>query len=86
MRATSSIAQALQLLPDHLSRLFRTEPVPLSRWIWKQRLDAYRRDSAGPRWREHGISDIAFSWGFNTAAHFSRSFREEYGVSPGARA
>lgn len=77
-----SIAQALQLSPDHLSRLFRTEPVPLSRWIWKQRLDACRRDLADPRWREHGISDIAFSWGFNTAAHFSRSFREEYGVSP----
>jgi len=77
-----SIAHALQLSPDHLSRLFRTEPVPLSRWIWKQRLDACRRDLADPRWREQGISDIAFSWGFNTAAHFSRSFREEYGVSP----
>lgn len=77
-----SIAHALQLSPDHLSRLFRTEPVPLSRWIWKQRLDACRRDLADPRWREHGISDVAFSWGFNTAAHFSRSFREEYGISP----
>ncbi|MDP2072805.1 helix-turn-helix domain-containing protein [Hydrogenophaga sp.] len=77
-----SIAHALQLSPDHLSRLFRTEPVPLSRWIWKQRLDACRRDLADPRWREHGISDVAFSWGFNTAAHFSRSFREEYGMSP----
>jgi transcriptional regulator GlxA family with amidase domain len=35
-----SIAQALQLSPDDLSRLFRTELVPLARWIWKQRLDA----------------------------------------------
>lgn len=77
-----SIARALQLSPDHLSRLFRREPLPLSRWIWKQRLDACRRDLADPRWRESSISDIAFSWGFNTAAHFSRSFRDEYGVPP----
>jgi len=77
-----SVAKALQLSPDHLSRLFRNEPMSLSRWIWKQRLDACRRDLADPRRREQGISDIAFMWGFNTAAHFSRSFREEYGVSP----
>ena len=77
-----SIALALQMSPDHLSRLFRAEPVPLSRWIWKQRLDACRRELADPRWRGHSISDIAFSWGFNTAAHFSHSFREEYGAPP----
>ena len=28
------------------------------------------------------MSDIAFSWGFNDAAHFSRSFKEQYGMSP----
>lgn len=77
-----SVAQALQLSPDHLSRLFRSEPMSLSRWIWKQRLDACRRDLSDPRRRGQGISDIAFMWGFNTAAHFSRSFREEYGVAP----
>ena len=77
-----SVAQALKLSPDHLSRLFRSEPMSLSRWIWKQRLDACRRDLCDPRRREQGISDIAFTWGFNTAAHFSRSFREEYGVAP----
>ena len=80
--SVNSIALALQMSSDHLSRLFRAEPVPLSRWIWKQRLDACRRELANPRWREHSISDIAFSWWFNTAAHFSHSFRDEYGVTP----
>lgn len=28
------------------------------------------------------ITDIAFSWGFNNGAHFSRVFREHTGLSP----
>lgn len=77
-----SIAGAMQMSADHLSRLFRCEPVPLSRWIWQQRLDACRRDLCDPRLMQRGIGDIAFSWGFNDATHFSRSFREQFGVSP----
>lgn len=77
-----SVAAALQMSPDHLSRLFRSEPMQLSRMIWKMRLDGCRRDLADPRNRQRTVSEIAFSWGFNNAAHFSRSFRDEYAVSP----
>jgi AraC-like DNA-binding protein len=28
------------------------------------------------------ITQIAYRWGFNDAAHFSRSFREAYNTSP----
>jgi AraC-like DNA-binding protein len=77
-----SIALAMSLSPDHVCKLFRNEPVPLSRLIWQQRLDACRRELADPRLAERGISDIAYSWGFNDAAHFSRSFREQHGMSP----
>lgn len=78
----AGIAAAMRLTPDHLSRLFRTEPMPLSRWIWQQRLDACRRDLADPRQAHRGVSDIAYSWGFNDATHFSRSFKEQFGLSP----
>jgi AraC-like DNA-binding protein len=77
-----SVAQAMKLSPDHLCRLFRSEPVPLSRLIWQQRLEACRRDLANPRQAGRSISEIAFSWGFNDAAHFSRCFREQHGVAP----
>ena len=30
----------------------------------------------------HTICEIAFTWGFNSAPHFSRSFREQYGMPP----
>jgi AraC-like DNA-binding protein len=28
------------------------------------------------------VSDSAFSWGFNDAAHFSRAFKERFSVTP----
>jgi AraC-like DNA-binding protein len=78
----ASIAAAMQMTPDHLCRLFRAEPRPLSRMLWQQRLEACRRDLGDPRMARCGISEIAFSWGFNEAGHFSRCFREQFGVSP----
>ncbi len=35
-----------------------------------------------PQWRGHSIAEIAFGWGFNSAPHFTRSFRDRYGLSP----
>jgi AraC-like DNA-binding protein len=80
--SVASVARAVQLSPDHLSRLFRSEALPLSRLIWVQRLDACRRDLADVRLADRSVSELAFSWGFNDAAHFSRSFREQFGQSP----
>lgn len=76
------IAAATGLSADYLGKLFRDEPEPLSRWIWRLRLDACRRDLCDGRFARQGISEIAFSWGFNDAAHFSRSFRDRFGLSP----
>jgi AraC-like DNA-binding protein len=78
----SSIVAAVGLSSDHVCRLFREEPLSLSRLIWQQRLDACRRDLIDPRLATCSISDIAFSWGFNDAAHFSHTFRKHAGVSP----
>jgi AraC-like DNA-binding protein len=78
----ASIAEAMKMSPDHLSRLFRAEPVPLSRMIWQLRLDACRRELSDPRLSHRHISDIAFGWGFSDATHFGRSFKEQFGVTP----
>lgn len=80
--SVGSIAKMAGLSPDHLARLFRGEPLPLSRLIWQWRLEACHRDLLDPRLANCSISDIAFSWGFNEAAHFSRSFKEHYSISP----
>ncbi len=76
------IATALKLSPDHLSRIFRDEPIAPSRLLWLRRLQGARRDLADPELNGRGVSEIAFSWGYSDAAHFSRSFKEQFGVSP----
>jgi AraC-like DNA-binding protein len=32
--------------------------------------------------RNKTITEIAFSWGFSDSAHFSRSFRKQFGICP----
>lgn len=76
------IAAALGVSTGHVHRLFRGEPVPLARLIWQMRVEACRRDLADRRLSARSISELAYSWGFSDAAHFSRMFRDEYGQSP----
>ena len=80
--SVATLAAELQLSTGHIHRLFQHEPAPLAHYIWNRRLDACHRDLRDPGRAGHGIADIAFSYGFNDAAHFSRSFRRRFGISP----
>lgn len=77
-----SIAGALNICASHVHRLFRTEPLPLGQYIWSRRLEACKRDLADPSQAGFNIGTIALKRGFNNAAHFSRTFRSRYGLSP----
>jgi AraC-like DNA-binding protein len=77
----ATIAAELQLSIGHVHRLFQNEAMPLARYIWNRRLEACHRDLLDPARAGHSIAAIAFSHGFNDAAHFSRSFRQRFGVS-----
>ncbi len=76
------IARCLRLSPSTLHRAWAGEACSLSDWIWAQRLDAARRDLCDPAQAACNVSQIAFSWGFNDAAHFSRAFRARFGCAP----
>jgi AraC-like DNA-binding protein len=78
----TQIARALRLSPSTLHRAWAGEPCSLSDWIWSQRLDAARRDLCNPALAARTVSEIAFAWGFNDAAHFSRAFRTRFSCSP----
>jgi AraC-like DNA-binding protein len=77
-----SIADELGLSVSHLHRLFKGEPNSPSHYLWGRRLDACSRELLDPRRTRASLAEIAFSWGFNDAAHFSRAFRERFGCSP----
>lgn len=78
----AAIAAELRFSPSTLHRIWAGEACSLADWIWAQRLDAARRDLCDPGLAARSVSEIAFSWGFNDAAHFSRAFRARFGCSP----
>ncbi len=51
-------------------------------FIRVRRLERCRIELCDPRRAERNITEIAFCWGFSDSAHFSRSFKRQFGVSP----
>ncbi|HKQ81303.1 MAG TPA: helix-turn-helix domain-containing protein [Steroidobacteraceae bacterium] len=54
------------------------------RWVLEHRLERCFRDLQNPMYSESGIAEIAFRWGFNDLSHFNKTFRRQYGVTPGS--
>lgn len=76
------IAKANSISTRYLHSLFRQSGTTVQRWVWERRLRAARKDLLDPALSESRISDIAFQRGFTDTAHFSRSFRNRFGISP----
>jgi AraC-like DNA-binding protein len=66
----------------YLHMAFHSENVSISDYILKLRLKRCREDLLNPAFVHRSITDIAYSWGFNSSNHFSRCFKGEFGVSP----
>lgn len=56
--------------------------IGLGDWIRNQRLERCRQELAAPAAGTRTIASIARRWAFRDATHFSRAFREAYGMSP----
>lgn len=76
------IAHALNCSKRQLHKAFSEEDDTLAHHILRRRLQACMRDLRNPALVAQTITEIAFAWGFNSGAHFSRVFREHTGVSP----
>jgi AraC-like DNA-binding protein len=77
------IAKGLKLSPRYLRMIFATNNgETVSNYILRRRLEECGRQLIDPRWQGHTITEIAFAWGFNSAPHFTRSFRERFDASP----
>jgi AraC-like DNA-binding protein len=77
-----SIAAAHGVDASTIHRAFDGKGETLSRWIWGQRLENAFRDLRDQAQSHRSLTDIAFSWGFNDMAHFSRAFKARFGQSP----
>ncbi len=76
------IAAVLNCTKRYLHKVFQDEGISISDYIWQLRLDRSRAEIINPNFRAKSITDIAFSWGFNSSAHFSTAFRGRFGVPP----
>ncbi|HSV53066.1 MAG TPA: helix-turn-helix domain-containing protein [Burkholderiaceae bacterium] len=63
-----------------LNRLFASEGTTASRWLWQQRLESSRRALVDGLARN--VTEAAYGAGFTDLSHFSRSFRQAFGVLP----
>ncbi len=80
--SVQSVAAHIGVTTRYLQLLFAEEGECVSDYIRRERLQACLVDLRAADFDHQSITDIAFSWGFNSAAHFSSSFRKEYGLSP----
>lgn len=78
----SHIADQQHMSARYIQKLFQQAGMSFSRYLRQRRLEHCRADLGSITHRNLSIREICFRWGFNDAAHFSRSFRDDYGMSP----
>ncbi len=77
-----NIAHANRISVRYLHMIFEQTGQTVSSWIREMRLQRCRDSLESGRTESSRVSDIAYQWGFNDASHFSRAFKNRFGVSP----
>jgi AraC-like DNA-binding protein len=77
------VAKAAGVSPRYIAKLFAGEGTTVMRYLWQTRLERAKAmlTNANAKLR---IGEIAWQCGFANAAHFSRAFKQRFGVSPNA--
>ncbi|HEX7382049.1 MAG TPA: helix-turn-helix domain-containing protein [Nevskiaceae bacterium] len=77
----SAVSRVLGCSTRYVCSLFADEHTTLSEYVRARRLERCAHNLVyGPCSQQ--VSEIAYAWGFNSAAHFCRSFRSQFGMSP----
>lgn len=75
------VAGALGISVRYLHHLFKSQGTSVNHYILRKRLSHCAQSLEPSSGADASISAIAFSWGFNSAVHFCRAFRAEFGMS-----
>lgn len=82
--SAARIAAAHDISVRHLYTVLARSGIALGDWIRSHRLAECKRELAGPEGRARTIAAVGRSWGFVDATHFSKVFKQAYGISPRA--
>ncbi|WOF44753.1 helix-turn-helix domain-containing protein [Sphingopyxis indica] len=66
----------------YVHKAFESRSLTAEKYIIEQRLLRCLRDLGNPKMAQRSITEIAFAWGFKSSSHFSRCFKDKFGVSP----
>lgn len=80
--SVAEIAQAEGISERYVQKLFESTGENFSHYVRERRLQRAWHDLSNPAETAVPISDIAYRYGFSDSAHFSRLFRERFGMPP----
>ncbi|MBB1623969.1 helix-turn-helix domain-containing protein [Achromobacter sp. UMC71] len=76
------VAQGCGLSVAYLHRIFQAGGVSVESFVFDQRLERCRDLLLNPAQRHRGIAELAYQAGFAHPSHFSRLFKQRFGMSP----
>ena len=76
------VAKRLGISESYLYKLFQQQGKRFSQELRLRRLSKIAQDLSLPQYAHFSVSQIAFHYGFNSASHFSRAFRQCFACSP----
>lgn len=76
------VAEEAGISLRYLYTLFESEGTGVSAWIRDRRLECAKKEIASAYADSNTITEIAFKWGFCDLSHFSKAFKQCFGVSP----
>ena len=80
--STTMVARGCGISPRYLSFLLRLHGTSFSTLVWEQRLQKAKNWLCSTKAHEVSISEVAYSMGFKSPAHFSRMFKRVFNVNP----
>ncbi len=80
--STVMVARGCGISPRYLSFLLRLKNTSFSELVWEHRLARAKHWLSKSDPRTTPISEIAYGVGFKSPAHFSRMFKQAFGLNP----
>ena len=78
----TEVAASVGISERYLQKLMEGAKANFSQHLRERRLARAHMDLKSPLEAQRSISEIAYRYGFNDAAHFSRVFRQRFGLAP----
>lgn len=78
----TKLAAAVGISLRRLQELFQKQERNISEWIWERRLDTAAARLLDKNYSHIQIGNLAYGCGFTSQQHFSRRFKQHFGMTP----